>query len=97
MHSCHNFGSNYLPTICRLYFFDLLNANIKANIHLFQVNITNIRKRCEICLKLTIKTLEDVIDAILVFLLLTENTFQPFSSVSIVNFEQVNVSWDDFF
>ena len=83
--------------ICRLYFPDLLNANIKANIHLFQVNIRNTRKRCEICLKLTIKTLEDVIDAILVFLLLTENTFQPFSSVSIVNFEQVNVSWDDFF
>ena len=27
------------------------------------------------------------------FLLLTLNIFQPFSSVSIVDFEQVNVSW----
>ena len=30
------------------------------------------------------------------FLLLTSTYFRPFSSVSIVDFEQVNVSWDVF-
>ena len=45
------------------------------------------------CSKLTIKKLEDVIDVVLVFLLLTWAYFIPFSSVSIVDFEQVNVSW----
>ena len=48
--------------------------------------------------KLTIKTLErrcqnDVIDVVLVYLLLTWTYFTPLSSVFIVNFEQVNVSW----
>ena len=33
----------------------LLNCIIPGNIYLFKVN-RNIRKRCEICLKLTIKT-----------------------------------------
>ena len=33
------------------------------------------------------------IDVVLVFLLLTSNIFRTFSSVSIVDFEQVNVSW----
>ena len=39
------------------------------------------RKRCEICSKLTIKTPE------------RRQCFTPFSTVSIVDFEQVNVSW----
>ena len=44
------------------------------------------------CVKSTIETLEkDVNDIVLVCLLLTLNT--PFSSVSIVHFEQVNVYW----
>ena len=34
-----------------------------------------------------------VIDVVLVFLLLTLSYFTPFSSVSIVEFEQVNLSW----
>ena len=44
------------------------------------------------CSKLTIKTPEDDILVVLVFLLLTLNYFTPFSSVSNIDFEQVNVS-----
>ena len=43
----------------------------KNNIYLFKVNNRNTWKRCEICLKLTIK----IIDVVLVFLLLTLNIF----------------------
>ena len=32
-------------------------------------------------------------DVVLVFLLLTLNIFSPFFSASIVDFEQINVSW----
>ena len=45
-----------------------------ANMYLFKVNNRNSRKRCEISLKLTIKT-------------------PGVSVVSVVDFEQVNVSW----
>ena len=46
---------------------------------MFKVNNRNIRERCEICLKLTIKT--------------PERRFTPFPTVSIVDFdEQVDVS-----
>ena len=53
-----------------------------ANIYLFKVNNRNARKRCEVSSKLTI-----------ILLLLTLSNFTPFSSVSFVDFEQVNVSW----
>ena len=43
-------------------------------------------------LKHMLKHQNDVNDVVLVFLLLTY--FTPFSCVSIVDFEQVNVSWD---
>ena len=49
-----------------------------ANICLFKLNNKNPRKRCEICSKLTIKTSERC---------------QRRQSVSLVDFEQVNVSW----
>ena len=50
-----------------------------TNKNLFaQVKIKNDGKKCEICSQLTIKTPERK---------------TPFSSVSIVNSEQVNVSW----
>ena len=41
-------------------FSSILNITVEysANINLFKVNNKNTRKRCEICLKLTIKTLE---------------------------------------
>ena len=50
-------------------------------IYMFQVTNKNIRTRYEICSKLTIKT---------PLLLLTLNIFHTCSSVSILNFEQVN-------
>ena len=49
-----------------------------ANISLFRVNYRNSKKRCEICLKLTIKTLKRLWRCSVVF---------------IVNSEQVNVCW----
>ena len=38
-----------------------------------QNDAKNTRKRCEICSKLTMKTPEDVIEVVLVFLMLTLN------------------------
>ena len=53
------------------------STNILAGISLFKVNNANTRTRCEICSKLTIKTLlvnfEDISHLVLVFLLLTWN------------------------
>ena len=66
-----------------------------VNIYLFKFNNRNTRKWCGICSKLIIKTPEHVIDVVLVFLLLTLNIFHTshlFSSVSIVEVEQLNVS-----
>ena len=57
-----------------------------ANIFMFKVTNRDTRKMCEICSKLKIKTPE---------LLIYYSA--PFSSVSIVEFEQVNVSWVLFF
>ena len=62
---------------------------IPANINLFKVNNRNTRKRCEICSKLTIKTRPRSG----VFIVNFEHNFTPFSSVSTVDFEQVNVNW----
>ena len=63
---------------------------------LVKINNRNSRKRCGICSKLTIKTPERsqrrrfVLDV----LLLTLNIFHTLtSSVTIVDFEQVNASW----
>ena len=63
-----------------------------AKIYLLKDSNKNTRKRCEICSKLTVKTLEQLIDVILVFLLLTLNIFHTFFYVSIVDFEQVKAS-----
>ena len=59
--------------------FGTCRIHLPANIYLLKVNNGNTKKRCEICSKLTIKTLT------------------PFSNVSIIDFEQVNVSWDTLF
>ena len=64
-----------------------------ANIYLFKVNNRNTRKRHEISSKLTIRKPEQRQWRLLIFLLLTLNIFTTFSSVSIIDFEQVNVSW----
>ena len=60
-----------------------------ANIYLFNVN-KNTRKRWENYSKLTIRTTERRRSCVF-----TVNfyTFHTFSSVSIVGFEQVNISW----
>ena len=49
-----------------------------VNIYLFKVNNRNTREKCEICSKLTKKHQTDVIDAVLVFFLLTLNIFHAF-------------------
>ena len=49
---------------------------------MFTVNNRNTRTRCKIWSKLTIKTSE-------------RRYFTPCSTVFIVNFEQVNTSWED--
>ena len=61
-----------------------------ANICLFKVNNRNTSKGCENMFKVNNKISYDVV---LVFLLLTLTYVTPFSSVSVVDFEQVNVSW----
>ena len=74
-----------------------------ANIYMFKVNNRNTKKKCGICSELTIKTPEqhhyvqnNITDIVLVSLLLNLTSFTfsaatPFSSVSIVDFKQVNV------
>ena len=69
------------------------SMNLPANIYLFKVNTRNTRKRWEICSKLIMKTAEwrqwyhtDIF-------MLTWTYSSPSYSVSIVDFEQVNVSW----
>ena len=70
------------------------NKRIPADIYLFKVNYRSTRKRCEICPKLTKKQQNDVRDVIFLFWLLTLNIFHFFSGVSIIDSEQINVSWD---
>ena len=62
---------------------------IPANIYLLKVNT----RRCEKCNDKNTRTTS--LNVVLVFLLLTLNIFHFFSSVSIVDFEQVIVSWDE--
>ena len=69
------------------YFIGLVSTKTYSkNIYLFKVNNRNTRKSYEICSKLTIKTPERH--------QWLWTYFTAFSSVSIVDFEQVNVSWD---
>ena len=60
-----------------------------ANIYLFKFNNRKTRKRSEICSKLTIKTLT----SFWCFYCLLWIYFIPFSTVSIVDFKQVNAGW----
>ena len=59
-----------------------------ANIHLFKVNNKNTWERCEVSSKLTIKTPEQSQWRGIVW-----TYFTHFSSISIVEFEQVNINW----
>ena len=74
-------GWGWLSTVTE----DLRNVNFPANIHFFKVNNRRTRKRCEICSKLTLKHQNDVSDVVQLFLLLI--------MLTIVDFDQVNVSW----
>ena len=67
-----------------------LTPSSPANIYLFKVNNRNTSERCEICSKQTIKTPKQrhwCGSGVWTY-------FTPFSSVSVVAFEQLNVSWE---
>ena len=66
--------------------------NSSTNIYLFIVNSSNARKN-EICSKLTIKAPQRRSTAFIVNFEHISYLFTPFSSVSTVGFEQVNVCW----
>ena len=65
------------------------------NGYMLTVAIKALEKRCELCLKLTGKHQNDVIDFVLVSLLLSITYFTPLFSVSIVDFEQIIVSCEN--
>ena len=65
-----------------------------TNVYLFKVNNRNTRKKCEIFSKLTIKIERRHGRRSGIFIVNFEYMSIPFSSVSVVFFEQVNVSWD---
>ena len=68
----------------------IMSSEFPSNIYLFKIGNRNTRKRCEIC---SWYDVVDIVDLVLMFLILTLNIFHTFSSISIVDFEQVNVSW----
>ena len=67
----------------------------QANIYLFKVNNRDFRERWEICSELTIKISERrQWRRFGVFIVNFEHISHFFSSVSIVDYKQLNVSWD---
>ena len=68
---------HHVSDFCIIFYYSHIISNL-ANIYLFKSNNINNRKRFETCWKLTIKTPNDVIDDVVVFLLLTLNTFLTF-------------------
>ena len=67
--------------------------NSSTNIYLFRVNNSNTRKRREICSKLAIMSLQRRSTVFIVNFEYISYLFTPFSSVSTVGFEQLNVCW----
>ena len=61
---------------------------LPAGIYLLKINDVNTVK---VCSDLTIKNKNDIIDFVLLFLLLTLFIFTSLSSISIFDFEQVNI------
>ena len=51
------FIDDLLMTYCEIYIIDF-KTNNPANIYLLKVNLINSRKRCEVCSKLTLKTIK---------------------------------------
>ena len=70
-----------------------LSCNIPDNIYLFKFNNRITRKRCEIRPKTIIKTAERHWRRSGVFIVNFEHIWHLFRNVSIVELEQVNVSW----
>ena len=85
-----NKASAYLYTLGKDIY---TGKNFSTNIYLFIVNNGNTRKRCEICLKLTIKSSQQHSTVFIVNVKHVSYLFTPFSSISTVGFEQVNVWW----
>ena len=69
-----------------------MNMKNPAGNYMFKVNIRNTMTRCEISSKITIKTPVALFWCVYCSLL---TYFTPCSSVSIVNFEQVNAGWGE--
>ena len=68
-------------------------AHYPANIDLFKANNRNTRQRCKICLELTIKTpARRYWRHSGMFIVNFDHISHFFSSVSVVDFEQINVS-----
>ena len=62
--------------------------------YMFKVNNRSTRRKCEICSKLTIKIPERRHCRRSGIFIVNFEHFTPSSTVSIVNFEQVNAGWD---
>ena len=75
IYQCYNF---FYVQFRINFSFCTFSRHFLANIYSFKFNNRSIRKRCEICSKLTIKHQNNVNDAVLVFLLLTLNIFHTF-------------------
>ena len=69
-----------------------------GNNYLLNVKNRNTRKRPDIYSQLTINihSQEDVMEVDLVFSLLTLNFFTPFPSFLVIDFEQVNICWENY-
>ena len=70
-----------------------MNVPIPANKYMLKVHNKNTRKRCEICSKFTIKTPERLHWLRSGVFIVNFERISIFSSVPIVNFEQVIVCW----
>ena len=68
---------------------ELVNVEIFKRYTPSEYKLINITQLTFTCSKLTIETLEKG-----VFIVNFEHIFTPFSSVSVVDIEQVNVSWE---
>ena len=66
-----------------------------ANIYLLKVINKNSRKALKYVKSQRQKHQNEVTDVVLVLLLLTSNIFHIFPFVTIVDFEQANVSWEN--
>ena len=82
----------------RKYFTDVVYTHTysinPANIYLLKVNNRKFRKRCEVCSKLAIKNVNDVV---LMFYCWLWTYFTLFSGVFIADSEQVNLRWEHTF